>query len=648
MNNKNNSYSAESIQVLEFPEAVRKRPGMWLGGQGEEALIQAWEEAIANAADENQAGYCSEAITIIHEDNAISVIDNGRGIPVGIHPVEKKSTLEVVMTTLHAGGKFDKSSYKISGGLHGVGISCVNALSSYFKATVCRDGEIHEQEYKKGIALGEARKIGTTRKRGTTVYFKPDASIFTTTIFDRKILAKRLQELAFLNPGFKLKLKDLRVEAEEDPYSETFHYQGGLVEFVKHINKGKEEIISQPIHIKGSHELTKIEIALTYTSLSTEKIFSYVNNIFTKEGGTHVSGFKMALNRVFKEYIEKAIGKEKSKVPIIGDDFREGLTAVIAVKVAEPQFKGQTKTKLGNSEVQTAVRRISKEALETYVEENPSNFKILLNKFVIAAKARKAAQDAREMVQRKNSLLSTTLPGKLADCSEKDPAKSEIFFVEGESAAGTAKMARERKTQAILSLRGKILNIQKAQEHRIYENEQIKNIITALGIVVKPSEDGSNFFSIEKLRYHKIIIMTDADVDGSHILTLLLTFFFKYTPELIERGHIFIAQPPLFLVKNGKNKLYCWDEETRDKTIAVWRSKYPKSTSTTIRYKGLGEMNPDQLWDTTIDPIRRKLKKISIESMEEANNCFEVLMGHEVSPRKKFIDKYALTAKLDI
>lgn len=646
---KKNNYSAESIQVLEFPHSVRARPGMYMGSQDEDGLMQTWEEAIANAADENQAKACTEATTCIYEDGAISVADNGRGIPVAIHPVEKKSTLEVVMTTLHAGGKFDKNTYKISGGLHGVGISCVNALSSYFKATVKRDGGIYEQEYEKGIATGPVKKIGSSKEHGTTVYFKPDASIFSVTEFNYSRIVTRLRELAYLNPGFKLHLQDFREKDEKgNPKKETFYYEGGVSEFVNHINQNKETLLPKPIHIKGQTDDVLVEVALTYNTRTQENILGYVNNIFTKEGGTHVVGFKTTLTRILKDFTVKSGLLERTKLSIVPEDLREGLVAIVSVKVPEPQFKGQTKSKLGNPEVQRAVHACIKEPLESYLEEHPTEVKKLVNKFIIAAKARKAASDARETVQRKHALLSTALPGKLADCTEKDPSKCELYMVEGDSAAGTAKTARDRKTQGILSLKGKILNIEKAQEHKIYDNDEIKNIITALGIILNPNEEGANKVSIEKLRYHRIIIMTDADVDGSHIRTLILTFFFRYVPGLIENGYVYIAQPPLYLVKKGKEEQYCWDEATRDEAFNKMSKKGGPGTPMVQRYKGLGEMNAEQLWDTTMDPERRMLKQVKIESEEQSNHIFKVLMGGEVAPRKQFIEQNAKSANLDI
>lgn len=650
MKNKNGlDYSADSIQVLEGIEAVRKRPSMYIGDVGTRGLHHLIWEAVDNSIDEALAGHCNEITVLIHPEFGISVIDNGRGIPVDIHPKEKRSALEVVMTVLHAGGKFNKDTYKISGGLHGVGISCVNFLSSKLKVTVYRNGTIYEQNYEKGKPLHSVKEVGTTHRTGTTIHFEPDNTIFTTTTYQYETIATRLRELAYLNPNIRLHLKDLREEHEsKEVLASTFYSEKGLTEFVEYRDSNRESLLPTPIYVEGTKNDVVVQVAFSYNTLYTENIASYVNNISTIEGGTHIAGFRRALTRILKLYAEKSGLLERAKVTITGDDFREGLTAVIHVKVLEPQFEGQTKTKLGNKEASGAVDTCVSEVLQTYLEENPKTATVIIKKVILAAQARQAARKAREIVQRKSALSSTSLPGKLSDCSEKDPALSEILLPEGDSAAGSAKQCRDRKFQAILPIRGKILNIEKAQEHKMYDNEQIRNIITALGINFGTKED-SRAIDIEKLRYHKIIIMTDADVDGSHISILLLTFFFRYMPEIIQRGYLYIALPPLFRVKKGTQEQYCWTEEERDEVIKTFKEENNKSGAIMVtRYKGLGEMNPDQLWNTTMDPEKRTLKQVTIESATEADHWFSVLMGDTIAPRKQFIDKYATYANLDV
>ncbi|MEM7173737.1 MAG: DNA topoisomerase (ATP-hydrolyzing) subunit B [Bacteroidota bacterium] len=674
---QSSGYSADSIQVLEGLEAVRKRPSMYIGDVGTRGLHHLVWEAVDNSIDEALAGYCNEITVHIHPSGGISVTDNGRGIPVGMHAKEKRSALEVVMTVLHAGGKFDKGTYKISGGLHGVGISCVNFLSSKFKVTVHRNHTTYEQNYEKGKPLHPVQEVGTTHKTGTTVYFEPDDTIFTTTTYQYDTIAARLRELAYLNPKIKLNLEDLRATSQENqialiqkieeeqatqeetkatstqqeskpPKSATFYSEAGLTEFVTHLDSNRESLVAQPIYVEGNKNEVIVQVAFSYNTLFTENIASYVNNISTIEGGTHVAGFRRALTRVLKLYTEKSGLLERAKVTITGDDFREGLTAVIHVKVPEPQFEGQTKTKLGNKEALGAVDTCVSEVLQTYLEENPQTATTIIKKVILAAQARQAARKAREIVQRKSELSSTSLPGKLADCSEKDPALGEIFLPEGDSAAGTCKQCRDRKFQAILPIRGKILNIEKAQEHKMYDNEQIRNIITALGINFGTKED-SRAMDTSKLRYHKIIIMTDADVDGSHISILLLTFFFRYTPEIIQKGYLYLAQPPLFLVKKGTQAIYCWNEEERDQALKNFQQEGSKPNAILVqRYKGLGEMNSEQLWETTMDPEKRTLKQVTIESATEADYWFSILMGDTIAPRKSFIDKYATYANLDV
>jgi DNA gyrase subunit B len=644
---KPSGYSASNIQVLEGLEAVRKRPAMYIGDVSSKGLHHLIWEVVDNSIDEALAGYCDDIRVTIHKDNSVSVEDNGRGIPTDIHEKEQRSALEVVMTVLHAGGKFDKSTYKVSGGLHGVGVSCVNALSERLHAIVYRDGKIWEQEYRRGVPQYPVRVAGDSDKRGTTVHFLPDKQIFTVTEFNYETVATRLRELAFLNPGIRLTLTDFR-EVDENgmPRRDEFFSKGGLVEFVQYIDSTREKLIPEPIYIENTKGEMPVQVALSYNTSFSENLVSYVNNINTHEGGTHVAGFRRALTRTLKTYAEKSGLLEKAKVEITGDDFREGLTAVISIKVAEPQFEGQTKTKLGNSEAMGIVDQAVGEALQYYLEEHPREARLIVNKVILAAQARVAARKAREMVQRKNVLTGTGLPGKLADCSSTDPSVSEIYLVEGDSAGGSAKQGRDRTFQAILPLRGKILNVEKAQEHKIYENEEIKNIITALGVSFGTAED-DKALNLSKLRYHKIIIMTDADVDGSHIRTLILTFFFRYMRELIENGYVYIALPPLYLVKKGKEERYCWTDDERE--AAVKQLGGGKDDSVVVqRYKGLGEMNPEQLWATTMDPARRTLKQVTIESAAEADHLFSMLMGDEVAPRREFIEKNARYARIDV
>jgi DNA gyrase subunit B len=640
-------YSASNIQVLEGLEAVRKRPAMYIGDVSYKGLHHLIWEVVDNSIDEALAGYCDTIRVTIHEDNGITVEDNGRGIPTDMHEKEKRSALEVVLTVLHAGGKFDKNTYKVSGGLHGVGVSCVNALSEHLKATVFREGKIFEQEYERGTPQYPVRVIGDSDKRGTTVYFKPDKQIFTVWDYNYETVASRLRELSFLNPGIRIFLQDLREKDEKgEPRSDVFFSEGGLREFVDYIDATREKLIAEPIYIENNRGEIPIQVALSYNTSFSENLVSYVNNINTHEGGTHVAGFRRALTRTLKAYADKSGLLEKIKIDISGDDFREGLTAVISVKVQEPQFEGQTKTKLGNSEAMGAVDQSVGEVLQYYLEEHPREAKMIVNKVILAAQARHAARKAREMVQRKNVLSGTGLPGKLADCSSADPSISELYLVEGDSAGGSAKQGRDRMFQAILPLRGKILNVEKAQEHKIYENEEIKNIITALGVSFGTVDD-DKALNLTKLRYHKIIIMTDADVDGSHIRTLILTFFFRYMRDLIENGFVYIALPPLYLVKKGKEERYCWTEEERAAIVAELAGGKEDSVGVQ-RYKGLGEMNPEQLWSTTMDPARRSLKLVSIESAAEADHLFSMLMGDEVAPRREFIEKNAKYARIDV
>lgn len=644
-------YGAGSIQVLEGLEAVRKRPAMYIGDIGVKGLHHLVYEVVDNSIDEALAGYCKNITVTIHEDNSISVQDDGRGIPTGMHEKEGRSALEVVMTVLHAGGKFDKNTYKVSGGLHGVGVSCVNALSSLLHVTVEREGKVFEQEYSMGAPKYAVREIGTSDKTGTRVHFLPDHSIFKENIYNSEILAGRLRELSFLNKGINIILIDEREQDENGKNIEQqFFSEGGIVEFVQMLDRSakRDPLLPEPIYMEGHDEETNVavEVAMSYNTSFAEHIFSYVNNINTIEGGTHVSGFRRSITRVFKAYGDRNKLFEKAKVEITGDDFREGLSAIISVKVPEPQFEGQTKTKLGNNEVMGVVDVCVSRVLQNYLEENPKVAKQIIDKVILAAQARAAARKARELVQRKSVLTGGGMPGKLADCSDRDPERCELYLVEGDSAGGTAKQGRDRSFQAILPLRGKILNVEKAQEHKIYENEEIKNMFTALGVTVGTEED-AKALNITKLRYHKIIIMTDADVDGSHIATLILTFFFRYMKTLVEQGYVYLAQPPLYLVKKGKDSEYCWNET--DRKAAVERMANGKEDSVNIqRYKGLGEMNAEQLWETTMNPDTRILKQVTIESAAEADRVFSMLMGDEVAPRREFIETHAKYARLDV
>ena len=644
--NTSTEYSADSIQVLEGLEAVRKRPSMYIGDTSEKGLHHLVYEVVDNSIDEALAGYCTYIDVVINEDNSITVTDDGRGIPVDIHEKEGKSALEVVLTVLHAGGKFDKGTYKVSGGLHGVGVSCVNALSTYLKTEVRRNGKVHMQEFSCGKPLHDVQVIDNTDKTGTTISFKPDGSIFTVTEYKYDILATRLRELAFLNAGITLRLTDKRVLKEDGSFkSEVFHSDEGLKEFVRYIDRSKEKLIPDVIHIVTEKQGIPVEVALTYNTSYNESVFSYVNDINTIEGGTHLAGFRRGLTRTLKKYAEDSKLLEKAKVEIQGDDFREGLTAVISIKVAEPQFEGQTKTKLGNSEVTGAVDMAIGEALGYYLEEHPKEAKIIVDKVILAAQARHAARKARELVQRKTPLTGGGLPGKLADCSSKDAAICELFLVEGDSAGGTAKQGRDRNFQAILPLRGKILNVEKAMDHKIFESEEIQNIYRAMGVTVG-TEDDPKALNMEKLRYHKVIIMTDADVDGSHIATLILTFFFRRMRSLIENGYVYLATPPLYLCKKGKVEEYCWTEQQRQQFILKYGGGNENSIHTQ-RYKGLGEMNDHQLWDTTMNPENRTLKQITIDNAAEADQIFAMLMGEDVGPRREFIEENATYANID-
>ncbi len=644
-------YEADSIQVLEGLEAVRKRPAMYIGDIGVKGLHHLVYEVVDNSIDEALAGYCKNITVNINEDNSITVEDDGRGIPTGMHTKENRSALEVVMTVLHAGGKFDKGSYKVSGGLHGVGVSCVNALSIKLLVTVKREGKTFEQEYSKGVPQYAVRETGTADSTGTKVHFWPDMSIFTESVYKREILEGRLRELAFLNRKITIILNDLR-EKEDDgsTYTKTFYSEGGIVEFVEMLDKNanRNALLPTVIYCDGhdANSNVMVEVAMMYNTGYQEHLFSYVNNINTIEGGTHVAGFRRSITRVFKSYGEKEGMFEKAKVEIEGDDFREGLSAIISVKVPEPQFEGQTKTKLGNSEVMGVVDSTLSRVLVAYLEENPKDAKTIIQKVILAAQARAAAKKAREMVQRKSVLTGGGLPGKLADCSDKDPHRCELYLVEGDSAGGTAKQGRDRSYQAILPLRGKILNVEKAMEHKIYDNEEIRNMFTALGVKIGTPED-PKALDISKLRYHKLIIMTDADVDGSHIATLILTFIFRYMTALVEQGYVYIAQPPLYLVKKGKEQDYAWTDEERKALIALFGQGKDDSV-TTQRYKGLGEMNAEQLWETTMNPVTRTLKQVTIESAAEADRVFSMLMGDEVPPRREFIETHARYAKIDV
>ena len=643
----NGSYSADSIQVLEGLEAVRKRPAMYIGDISIKGLHHLVYEIVDNSIDEALAGYCDHIEVTINEDNSITVQDNGRGIPVDYHEKEKKSALEVAMTVLHAGGKFDKGSYKVSGGLHGVGMSCVNALSTHMTTQVFRNGKIYQQEYEIGKPLYSVKEVGVSDITGTRQQFWPDDTIFTETVYDYKILASRLRELAYLNAGLRISLTDRRVVNEEDGSfkSEVFYSEEGLREFVRFIESSREHLINDVIYLNSEKQGIPIEIAIMYNTGFSENVHSYVNNINTIEGGTHLAGFRRALTRTLKKYAEDSKMLEKAKVEISGDDFREGLTAVISVKVAEPQFEGQTKTKLGNNEVMGAVDQAVGEVLAYYLEEHPKEAKTIVDKVILAATARHAARKAREMVQRKSPMSGGGLPGKLADCSDKDPSKCELFLVEGDSAGGTAKQGRNRMFQAILPLRGKILNVEKAMYHKALESDEIRNIYTALGVTIG-TEDDSKEANIEKLRYHKIIIMTDADVDGSHIDTLIMTFFFRYMPQIIQNGYLYIATPPLYLCKKGKVEEYCWTDAQRQKFIDTYGGGLENAVHTQ-RYKGLGEMNAQQLWETTMDPDNRMLKQVNIDNAAEADYIFSMLMGEDVGPRREFIEENATYANID-
>ncbi|MEO8147564.1 MAG: DNA topoisomerase (ATP-hydrolyzing) subunit B [Bacteroidia bacterium] len=642
------SYGADSIQVLEGLEAVRKRPAMYIGDIGVKGLHHLVYEVVDNSIDEALAGYCKNIEVFINPDNSITVKDDGRGIPTDLMPKEKKSALEVVMTVLHAGGKFDKDSYKVSGGLHGVGVSCVNGLSSLLRAEIHRQGKIFMQEYECGKPRADVQVIGETKDTGTIITFLPDASIFITAEYHYDTIAARMRELSFLNKGINITLTDLREkDADGNSATERFYSDRGLVEFVEFLDKTRESLIQDAIYITTEKTGIPVEVAMTYNTSYNENVHSYVNNINTHEGGTHLSGFRRALTRTLKSYADKSKMLDKLKIEISGDDFREGLTAVISVKVQEPQFEGQTKTKLGNNEVMGAVDQAVGDMLSFYLEEHPREAKTIVSKVILAATARHAARKAREMVQRKNVMGGTGLPGKLSDCSETDPEACELFLVEGDSAGGTAKQGRDRRYQAILPLRGKILNVEKAMEHKIYDNEEIRNMFTAMG-VSKGTTDDALELNIEKLRYHKIVIMTDADIDGSHITTLILTFFFRHMKELIEQGYIYIASPPLYLVKKGKEEEYCWNDEQRMQAVRRIAGPDGKESSVGIqRYKGLGEMNAEQLWSTTMNPEKRTLKQVTIDSAAEADRIFSMLMGDDVPPRREFIEKNAKYAKID-
>ncbi|MBL0342378.1 MAG: DNA topoisomerase (ATP-hydrolyzing) subunit B [Bacteroidetes bacterium] len=646
---KNNEYSADSIQVLEGLEAVRKRPAMYIGDIGVKGLHHLVYEVVDNSIDEALAGHCKNIEVYINPDNSVKVKDDGRGIPVDMHAKEQKSALEVVMTVLHAGGKFDKDSYKVSGGLHGVGVSCVNALSEHLTAEIFRNGKSYIQEYSKGKPLYSVKETGTTDLRGTTVTFTPDPTIFITTVYLYDTLAARMRELSFLNKGITITITDLReLDAQGNPVNkDKFYSDRGLVEFVEFLDSTRERLIEDIIYMEGERNGIPVEVAMQYNSSFNENVHSYVNNINTHEGGTHLAGFRRALTRTLKNYAEKEGMLAKLKFDISGDDFREGLTSVISVKVQEPQFEGQTKTKLGNNEVMGAVDTAVSEMLTNYLEEHPREARTIVNKVILAATARHAARKARELVQRKGAFSGSGLPGKLSDCSERDPEKCELFLVEGDSAGGTAKQGRNRNFQAILPLRGKILNVEKAMEHKIFDNEEIRNIFTGLGVFKGTPED-ERALNIVKLRYHKVVIMTDADVDGSHITTLILTFFFRHMKELIEQGYIYIASPPLYLVKKGKEERYCWNDEEREKYVKEVAGEGKETSVTIQRYKGLGEMNAEQLWQTTMNPDKRTLKQVTIESAAEADRIFAMLMGDDVPPRREFIEKNSKYAKIDV
>jgi DNA gyrase subunit B len=644
--NNNSTYSADSIQVLEGLEAVRKRPAMYIGDTGLKGLHHLVYEVVDNSIDEALAGYCDRIDVTINEDNSITVQDNGRGIPVDFHEKEQKSALEVVMTVLHAGGKFDKDSYKVSGGLHGVGVSCVNALSIHMTTQVARDGKLYQQEYEIGKPLYAVKQIGTAEHRGTRQHFVPDRTIFTETEYKYDILATRMRELAYLNAGITITLTDRRTIEEDGSFrTETFHSEEGLKEFVRFIESSREHLIPDVIYIDTEKQGLPVEVAIMYNTSYAENLHSYVNNINTIEGGTHVFGFRRALTRTLKKYAEDSKMLEKAKVEISGEDFREGLTAVISIKVAEPQFEGQTKTKLGNNEVMGAVDQAVGEALAYFLEEHPKEAKVIVDKVILAATARHAARKAREMVQRKSPMSGGGLPGKLADCSDRDPDRCELFLVEGDSAGGTAKQGRNRAFQAILPLRGKILNVEKAMYHKALESDEIRNIYTALGVTIGTEED-SKAANLDKLRYKKIIIMTDADVDGSHIDTLIMTFFFRYMPQLIQNGYLYIATPPLYLCKKGKIEEYCWTDAQRQKFIETYGGGSENAIHTQ-RYKGLGEMNAQQLWETTMDPEHRILKQITIDNAAEVDYVFSMLMGEDVGPRREFIEQNATYANID-
>lgn len=641
-------YSESNIQALEGLEAVRKRPGMYIGSTDTKGLHHLVWEVVDNSIDEHLAGKCTDIDVIIHTDNSITVKDNGRGIPTGMHKKLKKSALEVVMTVLHAGGKFDKDTYKVSGGLHGVGVSCVNALSKYLRVEVHREGKIFEQEYSIGKPLNEVHVIGESNSTGTIVTFKPDGDIFETLEYKFDILATRLRELSYLNKGLTLNLTDEREKEDGKFKFERFYSEGGLKEFVLYLDESRQKLTDEPIHVMGIEENVEVEVAMQYNTSFTENIYAFVNNINTRDGGTHVQGFRRALNRVFTKYGEDNGMFKKLKFKVSGEDFREGLTAIVSVKVPEPQFKGQTKGELGNSEVLGIVSRCVGEELGHFLEEHPNEARRIVDKVILAATARHAARKAREMVQRKNVLAGGGLPGKLADCASKDPGESELFLVEGDSAGGTAKQGRDRNFQAILPLRGKILNVEKAMEHKIYDNEEIKNIFTALGVRIEEGDDGERLLNVEKLRYHKVVIMCDADVDGSHITTLILTFFFRFMRVLIDNGNIFIAAPPLYMVKKGKQYRYCWNDEERREAVNAYGGSENEGSIKVQRYKGLGEMNAEQLWETTMDPNTRILRQVAVDDAREADRIFSMLMGDEVPPRRAFIEANAKYANVDI